>query len=76
METLAGTIGLIFGITLFILVVPVLTSVIGAGTAIIAGFWFPTVAAWVTAHTGLQVYEAGALLGFVAGFFRSAAQSK
>ena len=68
--------GMIFGIALVIIVVPVLTSVIGAGTAIIVGFWFPTVAAWVTAHTGLQPYEAGALLGFVSGFFRGTAQSK
>jgi len=68
--------GMIFGITLAIIVVPVLTSLIGAGVAIIAGFWFPTVAAWVTVHTGLQSYEAGALLGFVSGFFRSTAQSK
>jgi len=75
MNTTFTVVGAIIGIALLVAIIPVLSAGIGAMIAWGAGLWFPSTAAWVTAHTGLQAYQAGALVGFVSGFFRNTTTS-
>jgi hypothetical protein len=72
MNTTLTIIGAVIGIALLVAIIPVVSTGIGAMIGWGAGLWFPSTAAWVTAHTGLQAYQGGALVGFVSGFFRSA----
>ena len=45
-------------------------SALGALAGWLTAIWFPATAAKVAASTGYLVYQLGAILGFVGGFFR------
>ncbi len=75
-EGLVATTITLGGVLLLLWVAVISGAIGGAFTAWLTSLLFPTLALKITAVTGFKVYQLGAMIGFVGGYFRAQLSTK